>query len=113
MKNRNGGQRRAARSSATAAVPVAAAKPTIDYPTESETLPREGYTIRVAAPGARMVRVAINQGEWRDCRPSVGYWWYDWSGYADGEHEIVACADFDDGRELVSAPAHCQASVSS
>jgi len=112
MKNRNGGARRAAHGAATAA-PVAAPKPTIDYPTESETLPAAGYTIRVAAPGARMVRVAINQGDWRDCRPSVGYWWYDWSGYADGEHELVACAEYDDGREIVSAPAHCQAVASS
>lgn len=85
----------------------AARKPVIDYPLEKETLESPSYTIRVAANDARLVRIAINQGPWLECRPAAGYWWFDWSGYAPGEYELVACADHRDGREYVSTPAHC------
>lgn len=82
-------------------------KPVIDYPLENETIDSRCYTIRVNAPEARLVRLAINQGEWLECRPAVGYWWFDWSNYAPGEYEIIACADHAEGRETVSTTAHC------
>jgi hypothetical protein len=95
------------RSPQIAARALVVPKPAIDYPLENERVGSDGYTIRVNAPQARLVRVAINQGEWLECRPAVGFWWFDWSGIAPGEHEIVACADYEDGREAVSMPAHC------
>ena len=63
----------------------------VDFPRQSETVGSVDYTIRVDAPeDAQKVEVAVDQGEWRPCRRSSGYWWHDWSGYEDGEHEVVA-----------------------
>lgn len=84
-----------------------AVKPGVDYPKEGEVFGVGCYTIRISAPEAKMVRVAVNQGEWQDCRESVGHWWLDWSPEADGEHELIACAEYQDGREAVSPPVHC------
>jgi hypothetical protein len=63
------------------------------------------YTVRVAAPDkARGVDVAVDQGAWRPCRRSVGYWWYDWSGYTSGEHEMIARVRMRDGEVVTSEP---------
>lgn len=63
------------------------------------------YTFRVAAPeAADEVDVSINQGPWQPCRRAVGYWWFDWSGFEPGEHEVVSRARAKKGRWLVSTP---------
>jgi hypothetical protein len=84
-----------------------AARPTVDYPMEGESLNSPSYTIRVSAPAALSVHVAIDQGAWLECRESCGYWWYDWTPEIGGEHELVACALFAGGREIVSDTVHC------
>lgn len=85
--------------------PSAVVKPTIDFPKEGERL-GASYTVRVCAPGALAVHVAIDQGPWLECRESVGYWWYDWTPEICGEHEVIACALFQGGREAVSETVH-------
>lgn len=73
----------------------------LDYPMQGEKIDSKDYTVRVGAPsGVKKVEVAIDQGSWRACRPAVGYWWYDWSGFEPGEHEVVARAQTEDGRTL-------------
>jgi hypothetical protein len=86
---------------------AAAAKPRIEFPQEGEHLAADIYTMRVAAPDARSVSVAIDQGPWMEARHAVGYWWFDWTGMNKGEHEVIACAEYEGGREAVSESVHC------
>ena len=80
-------------------------RPVIDYPRHNEVVVSPTYALRIAAPAAvAALDVSIDQGPWRACRKDVGYWWYDWSGYADGEHEIIARTRGQNGRWRMSAP---------
>lgn len=66
-------------------------KASIDYPREDELITSPHYTFRIAAPmNAEKVEVCIDGAPWQLCRYSAGHWWYDWTGYYSGEHEIVA-----------------------
>ena len=79
-------------------------RPEIDYPKAGETITSREYTFRVGAPEtAEEVGVSIDQGPWQTCRNAAGYWWYDWSGYDTGAHEIIARSRAKKGRWLVSA----------
>ena len=57
-----------------------------------------------ANPGTLGVEVSIDQGDWMSCREALGIWWYDWSGYAKGKHEVVARALITDGISASSSP---------
>lgn len=75
----------------------------VDYPQQNEVITSPEYTVRVAAPeGARSVAVCIDQGDWLPCREAVGYWWFDWAGYGNGEHSIVARVETADGGKALS-----------
>lgn len=75
----------------------------IEYPRHEETIESNHYTFRVAAmPGAKAVEVSVNESAWMPCRKSGEYWWYDWSGYASGEHGLAARVELADGRQLVT-----------
>lgn len=77
----------------------------IDYPQQNETVTSPDYVIRVAAPmGASEVEISLNQGPWQACRAAAGYWWFDWSGYSNGEHEVVARCQDASGRLLRGTP---------
>jgi len=81
-----------------------ASKVTVDYPQQNEKINSPRYTIRVGTQGgAKNAEVSINQGPWMACRQAVGFWWYDWSGYKEGEQEVTARAKTQDGKTLVSA----------
>ena len=81
------------------------ARPEIEYPLNDETIVSSQYTFRVAAPaGVDGVDVSIDQGPWLACRNEVGCWWYDWSGYGDGEHEVIARVRGKGGRWRMSDP---------
>jgi hypothetical protein len=63
----------------------------LEWPAEGEVITAPSYTLQIdAGPGTDHVDVSINMGEWRPCRESLGLWWYDWSGYAKGDYELVA-----------------------
>lgn len=82
-------------------VQLQAERVVLDYPRQGESIDSREYAVRVGAPAdARTVEVAIDQGDWLACRPAVGYWWYDWSGFEPGEHEVIARAQTPDGRTL-------------
>lgn len=77
----------------------------VDYPQQGERVTSPQYTLRLSAPqNAKSVQVAIDDGPWQYCRQSNGYWWYDWSGYQDGEHEIVARVETSEGARVSSEP---------
>ena len=80
-------------------------RPEIEYPLQDETITSSHYSFRIGAPAAaESLDVSINQGPWLSCRKSAGYWWYDWSGYDSGEHEIIARTKGKNGRWLLSSP---------
>lgn len=62
----------------------------IDFPREGEALIRNQYTIRVSTPAGYAPEIALNGGAWNECRPSVGFWWFDWSGIPPGSHTVEA-----------------------
>lgn len=77
----------------------------IDHPKRNEVVESSEYTLRISAPeDLKRVEVAIDQGEWQPCRQAVGYWWYDWSGYGSGEHEVVSRVETSDGKRSRSEP---------
>ena len=81
------------------------ARPAVDFPAQNEAIVSAQYTFRVSAPeAAESVDVSINQGPWLACRKAEGFWWYDWSGYDNGEHELIARTPGKNGRFLMSTP---------
>lgn len=84
---------------------VTEVRPQVEYPEQDETIISPHYTIRVnAGHEADGVDVSIDQGPWHRCRPASGFWWYDWSGYQNGEHSIIARTRGENGRWIMSAP---------
>ena len=78
---------------------------TLDYPVNAEKITAPGYTLRAGTVGdAERVEISIDQGDWRPCRYSVGYWWYDWGGYAEGRHRAEVRACLKNGRTLTDGP---------
>jgi hypothetical protein len=77
MKSRAPAERRAA-----------APRIAVDYPQEGEVITSPRYTFRIDASAPR-VEIAIDGGDWRSCRRSDDYWWFDWSGYDSGRHQAI------------------------
>lgn len=81
------------------------ATPAVEYPRRGERISSPDYTFRVFAPAeARKVGISIDQGPWKSCRPAVGFWWFDWSGFEDGAHQGVVSMTDEDGLRVVSEP---------
>lgn len=77
----------------------------VEFPVEGEVISTPSYTIHVSvAPGTGGVEVSIDKGEWLPCREALGLWWYDWSGFDDGEHELSARTHMGEGIAVNSAP---------
>ena len=76
----------------------------IDYPQEGEIVTSFAYTIRIGAMPTDRVEISIDDKEWKPCRPNVGYWWYDWSGYNAGPHVLRARIPGAGGQAVRSKP---------
>lgn len=77
----------------------------VECPRKGEVVARPEYSFHVsAAAGVTGVEISIDQGDWLTCRESLGLWWYDWSHFAEGEHEVVARARIADGISVSSTP---------
>lgn len=77
----------------------------VDYPQELEVITSAAYSFRIGAPEAvRSVEARIDEGPWRPCRESCGFWWYDWSGYGNGLHEVLIRAENPHGWCIRSSP---------
>lgn len=74
------------------AVKAAAPAVSLDYPQAGEQVLLGHYAVRVAAKPDVAVEVAVDGGPWQACREAVGYYWFDWSPAAPGEHTLVARA---------------------
>lgn len=77
---------------------------TVDFPQAGEVVTSPQYTIRIGAIEATGVEISINDGPWQPCRLSAGYWWYDWSGYLPGKHQVKVQAHTQDGQIVTSRP---------
>ena len=76
----------------------------VDYPMEGENIMSEFYTFRISASPTDRVEISIDHGEWLPCRPSVGYWWFDWSHFSAGPHSLQARIPPEGSRDLKSRP---------
>lgn len=72
----------------------------IDYPKAGEVVRHPSYTVRASVPGAAGAAVSVDNGGWQPCRESLGFWWYDWSGYGPGPHQLRVQALGPDGQIL-------------
>lgn len=81
-----------------------AVKASIDFPKEGELVTSPHYSFRIEAPlNAEKVEICIDGSPWQLCRYASGRWWYDWSGYQSGEHEVVVrTLPFDSRNYLLS-----------
>jgi hypothetical protein len=83
----------------------------VEYPKEGELLTRPCYTFRIATiSGANKVEVSIDQTGWQPCRESLGLWWYDWAGYSEGDHTLVARTRI--GNDISASSLPCRFKVS-
>ena len=64
--------------------------PRIEYPREGETITSPRYIFRIDA--SARVEIAIDGDDWRSCRRSDDYWWFDWSDYDSGRHQAIVCS---------------------
>ncbi|MBK8576141.1 MAG: hypothetical protein IPN90_10880 [Elusimicrobia bacterium] len=62
----------------------------VDFPQVGEILTSGQYSIRVSTSATEGVEISIDGKEWEPCRESVGFWWFDWSGFGAGVHTVVA-----------------------
>jgi len=77
----------------------------IDHPHQDQTVTSGLYTFRVGGPDTlALMEISVDRGPWRACRRSCGYWWYDWSGFENGEHILVARGQNRDGSPVGSTP---------
>ena len=77
----------------------------IDFPEEDEKISSSHYTIRVGVfADAQRVEVSIDDSEWQPARSAVGFWWFDWSGYKNGQHSAIARVHLQDGHTFTTPP---------
>ncbi|MHB2026644.1 MAG: hypothetical protein ACYCPQ_08425 [Elusimicrobiota bacterium] len=63
----------------------------VEYPGDGDVIAGSSYTFNITAmPEAEGVEISIDRGIWMPCRPALGRWWYDWSGFKKGDHELTA-----------------------
>lgn len=75
----------------------------LDYPKTNERIHSAGYSFRIGANVGGLVEVSVDGGPWQPCRPSVGYWWFDWRCAEPGKHTVVARIRPEDGKEEKTA----------
>ena len=84
----------------------------LDHPQQGERITAPHYTFRVGTSGdIARVEISINKGPWQPCRNSVGYWWYDWSGYTGGRYQAVVKAQTRADQVFTSEPCKFQVAL--
>lgn len=102
-------KKNAARSEAAAAAKARIAGVVLDHPQRGEKITAPQYTFRVGPSGdIERVVISIEKGPWQPCRYSVGYWWYDWTGYTQGKYQAEVRAWTKDGSVVSSGPSKFQ-----
>jgi len=80
----------------------------VDHPKNLEVLPAGHYAVRVGSSRCNGVEISINDQPWQSCRHAVGYWWFDWHGFATGTHQLVARMQKPNGEYLISKRRRCK-----
>lgn len=94
------------------AVKTSEVRATLDHPQQGENITAPHYTFRIGAAGdTARVEISLNDGPWQPCRNSVGYWWYDWSGYAGGRYQAAVRAQTKDNQVFTSEPCKFQVAL--
>ncbi len=80
-----------------------------DYPQRRDVILSKEYTFRLGAQAQlKGVEISVDEGPWEPCRQAVGYWWYDWAGYAPGDHQAVARGITPEGKWVSTPPRQFQ-----
>ena len=79
----------------------------IDYPSSGEKIQPGHYAVRIGASGGGTVQFSIDGGDWKDCRPNAGYYWYDWVSIPQGNHKISARIQISSGKYKKSKIVRC------
>jgi len=80
----------------------------IDHPKNLENITSWYYSIRIGATEADGMDISIDDQPWQPCRYSVGYWWFDWSDFTPGTHQLVARLTKTNGEYLLSKRRRCK-----
>jgi|SRR5579859_6179253 len=77
----------------------------VEFPGEGDVIARPFYSFQISTtPGVEGVEVSIDKGAWMPCREALGLWWYDWSDFGAGDHELAARIRVGKGLSANSAP---------
>lgn len=79
----------------------------VDYPQEGEKIMPGHYAVRVSAVPGAQVEISVDGGPDQPCRPSVGYYWFDWSPTQPGRVTFSARYRIGKGRWKKSEPRSC------
>ena len=82
----------------------------IDHPKNLENITSRQYTIRISVSNANGLDISIDDAPWQGCRHSVGYWWFDWTNFTPGTHQLVARMRTNTGEYLISKRRRCKVS---
>ena len=75
----------------------------VEYPAADEVIGSSHYTFRISSTEALVeAEISIDRGSWRPCRHACGLWWFDWTGYGAGSHQVAARGVTRDGRAVNS-----------
>lgn len=84
---------------------------TIDHPKNGEKFQPHHYAVRIGLTdneGGRPVEISIDNGEWKPCRLTSGYYWYDWHSIPQGKHKLVAQVKLTSGKYKKSNIVYCE-----
>ena len=71
----------------------------IEYPPADEIVASAHYAFRLASTEPLVeAEIFVDRGPWQPCRHACGFWWYDWTGFRAGPHQVVARGTTRDGR---------------
>ncbi len=77
----------------------------IDHPHADEAVALSHYTFRMSGPETiAFMEISVDRGPWQSCRRACGYWWFDWTNYGAGPHQLVARGQNRDGSSIGSMP---------
>ena len=80
----------------------------VDYPKNLESITARQYSVRIGTSDCTGVDISVNDQPWQPCRHNVGYWWFDWSNFQPGTHQLVARMHQRNGEYLISKRRRCK-----
>lgn len=81
---------------------------TIDHPKDGEAIHPHHYAVRIGAGGGSAVEISVDGGDWKPCRHTAGYYWFDWHNIPSGSHQLVARLQLQNGKTKKSKSVRCK-----